>query len=176
MGAQMSNVAVVWDEEHGLRTVADVLLDRGVDLLGVELLTAEISSDGSTLVGQAHDRDGGFVAWIARTTADVGQRPQSTTVGPQHACERGGRTHVGREVNMTTHLTDSDKRISEEADRGIDTAMLVTRTPAGGIGRGRWRSGSDSNGVLHFANAIAPRGPQLPRSRVTISMQNARDS
>src|SRR5262249_53536730 len=59
-------VALIWDEVHGMRSLADVLVtDYGLDLTGWSVSAAmAISSDGSTIVGNG-GHDGVSEAWIA---------------------------------------------------------------------------------------------------------------
>jgi probable HAF family extracellular repeat protein len=60
------NYAFIWDEQHGMRAVHDVLADLGIDTTGLILEAVfGISADGRTIViggkNEAHDS----VAWLA---------------------------------------------------------------------------------------------------------------
>src|SRR5258706_15217012 len=58
--------AVIWDAPHGMRTLRDVLVGYGLDLNGVQLLTAEaISDDGFTIIGEGINPSGLSDSWIA---------------------------------------------------------------------------------------------------------------
>ncbi len=63
----LDSVAFLWDTEHGMRTVEDVLTnDYGLDLAGWELTVAsDISADGRTIVGVGRNSNGVAEAWIA---------------------------------------------------------------------------------------------------------------
>ncbi|MFT5407626.1 MAG: putative delta-60 repeat protein [Verrucomicrobiales bacterium] len=59
-------VATVWDAEHGLRELAEVLINEGVDLTGWQLIFAEdVSADGSTILGHGRNPSGRYVNWLA---------------------------------------------------------------------------------------------------------------
>ncbi len=59
-------VAFIWDRDHGMRRVRDVLTGLGLDLTGWELTgAADISADGRTLVGSGLNPEGYPEAWIA---------------------------------------------------------------------------------------------------------------
>ena len=59
--------AFIWDADHGMRVLRDVLTnDFGLDLTGWRLREATgISADGVTIVGWGVNPDGDFEAWIA---------------------------------------------------------------------------------------------------------------
>jgi uncharacterized membrane protein len=62
--------AFVWDEQHGLRNLSQILGDLGVDLAGWRLTGATgVSSDGRTIVGLGVDRLGQPGSWIATIPA-----------------------------------------------------------------------------------------------------------
>lgn len=67
VGYGESAVALVWDANHGMRNLRDVLTQRyGLDLTGWELREAvAISPDGSIIVGQGM-RGGRPEGWVAR--------------------------------------------------------------------------------------------------------------
>ncbi|NIW35024.1 MAG: hypothetical protein GWN32_00075 [Gemmatimonadetes bacterium] len=59
-------MAFIWDRDHGMRRVRDVLTGLGLDLTGWELTgAADISADGRTLVGSGLNPEGYPEAWIA---------------------------------------------------------------------------------------------------------------
>jgi hypothetical protein len=62
-----SHVAFIWDAEHGMRNLQDLLVnDYGLDLTGWRLSRARgISADGLTIVGSAYHPNGDVEAWIA---------------------------------------------------------------------------------------------------------------
>jgi len=62
-----TQVAFVWDAEHGMRNLQDLLTDDfGLDLTGWQLGEARgISADGLTIVGSAYNPDRKAEAWIA---------------------------------------------------------------------------------------------------------------
>lgn len=61
-----SREAFVWDAEHGVRTLKDVLATLGVDLPHWQLTEAlSISRDGRTIVGSARNAGGALQSYIA---------------------------------------------------------------------------------------------------------------
>lgn len=58
----------IWDEQHGMRNLQDVLVDDyGLDLTGWSLASAlGISDDGTAIVGYGDGPDGRREAWVAR--------------------------------------------------------------------------------------------------------------
>ena len=61
------NTAFIWDAEHGMRPIADVLAAAGIDTSDWQLESAEgISADGKVVAGNARSLDGTHPeAWIA---------------------------------------------------------------------------------------------------------------
>jgi probable HAF family extracellular repeat protein len=58
--------AVVWDRQHGMRSIKSLLTDQGIDLTGWRLTEATaIAADGFTVVGNGRNPAGGTEAWIA---------------------------------------------------------------------------------------------------------------
>ncbi|MFO0688618.1 MAG: hypothetical protein U0900_07915 [Myxococcota bacterium] len=58
--------AFVYDADHGVRLLADVLASLGVDLAGWRLSSADaISRDGTTIIGSARDPEGRFRSYVA---------------------------------------------------------------------------------------------------------------
>lgn len=56
----------VWDANHGLRPLSQYLsLEHGLDLTGWTLMSARVSGDGQTFVGQAFNPAGSLEAYIA---------------------------------------------------------------------------------------------------------------
>jgi len=89
--------AMIWDEVHGMRTLADVLGGLGVDLTGWQLGAASgVSADGRTICGNGLNPDGDQEAWIARlpeSTASPVPSPRPgravlTAAGPNPFPER----------------------------------------------------------------------------------------
>lgn len=62
-----STTAFIWDSEHGMRSLPEVLTNEyGLDLHGWELWQATaISADGRTIVGDGASPDGYYRTWIA---------------------------------------------------------------------------------------------------------------
>ena len=59
--------AWIWDSESGMRTLEEVLYERGVDLTGWELRGAgAVSADGQTVLGIAEDAQGNEWAFLAQ--------------------------------------------------------------------------------------------------------------
>jgi probable HAF family extracellular repeat protein len=62
--------AMLWDPQHGMRRVADVLADEGVDLAGWQVTEATgVSDDGRAIVGRGVTPLGQSEAWLARLDA-----------------------------------------------------------------------------------------------------------
>lgn len=60
------NRAIIWDQEHGLRSLSAVLASQGVDLNGWTLDDAMgISADGRTVLGLGRSPSGTLGSWIA---------------------------------------------------------------------------------------------------------------
>ena len=61
------STAFIWDEEHGMRAIAQLLVDElGLDLTGWKLTRAtDISADGSVIVGWGANPNGESESWIA---------------------------------------------------------------------------------------------------------------
>ena len=58
--------AFIWDETNGMRGLAQVLTELGVDLAGWHLSSAnDVSDDGLTIVGSGTNPSGDLEAWIA---------------------------------------------------------------------------------------------------------------
>lgn len=58
--------AFIWDAEHGVRTLKDVLASLGIALPGWDLTAATaISRDGRTIVGQGRDPSGARQSYVA---------------------------------------------------------------------------------------------------------------
>ena len=58
--------ATIWDEDHGLRSLTQVLTRAGVDLTDWRLVEASgVSADGSVIIGNGWTRDGAPVGWVA---------------------------------------------------------------------------------------------------------------
>ncbi len=65
-GSQRGQEAAVWDAEHGLRSLYDILVADGVDLSGWSLTVATgVSDDGLTIVGSGTNPIGDTEAWLA---------------------------------------------------------------------------------------------------------------
>jgi hypothetical protein len=59
--------AFVWDDEHGMRRLSDLLIAQGDDLLGWRLVAASgVSADGRTIVGVGIDPTNRVLPWLAR--------------------------------------------------------------------------------------------------------------
>ncbi len=63
----LDSAAFLWDAEHGMRSVKDILTnDYGLDLSGWLLSSAfDVSADGRTIVGVGLNPTGDAEAWIA---------------------------------------------------------------------------------------------------------------
>jgi probable HAF family extracellular repeat protein len=61
------NVAFIWDAQHGMRSLSDVLTNEyGLDLNGLTLMEARgVSDDGRTIVGIGYGQDGASQGWVA---------------------------------------------------------------------------------------------------------------
>lgn len=60
------NVAIVWDEAHGMRRVDELLSSLGVELTGWRLTEATgISDNGQVIVGRGYNPSGYGEAWMA---------------------------------------------------------------------------------------------------------------
>jgi len=71
------SAAYIWDEENGMRLIADVLTAEGIDLTDWTLTSAEgVSADGSIIVGNGIHGDGTREAWMA----NIGVVPIPPTV------------------------------------------------------------------------------------------------
>lgn len=67
--------AFIWDAQHGMRSLQDILSSLGLNLTGWHLSSAEaITPDGLTIVGYGYDAAGSAEAWIARV-------PEPATLG-----------------------------------------------------------------------------------------------
>ncbi len=66
-GYMLEQKAFIWDAEHGMRSLQDVLSNEyGMDLTGWSLTIATaISPDGQTIVGRGHNPNGDLEGWIA---------------------------------------------------------------------------------------------------------------
>jgi uncharacterized membrane protein len=80
--ADRNQVAFLWTPDDGMRSLEEILIvDEGLDLAGVELLTANsISDDGQVIAGSGHRPRGPQVTWIADLT-EV-SRPDTPTELP----------------------------------------------------------------------------------------------
>jgi probable HAF family extracellular repeat protein len=64
--ATTPDTAIVWDPQSGMRPVAEVLTEAGVDLNGWRLIEATgISDDGRVIVGRGINSQGRQEAWMA---------------------------------------------------------------------------------------------------------------
>ncbi|MCH8149792.1 MAG: PEP-CTERM sorting domain-containing protein, partial [Planctomycetes bacterium] len=65
-------VAFIWDAEHGMRDLREVLInDFGLDMAGWNLSrTTGISDDGGTIVGWGKNPDGRTEGWVVRIVHD----------------------------------------------------------------------------------------------------------
>jgi probable HAF family extracellular repeat protein len=64
--------AFIWDSDHGMRPLREVLIGLGVDLAGWRLIEATgISGDGRTIVGAGINPAGQREAWIAHLATGV---------------------------------------------------------------------------------------------------------
>jgi probable HAF family extracellular repeat protein len=71
-GCQTVGRAFIWDAQHGMRDLADVLTGLGLDLTGWTLTEARgISADGRVIVGTGTNPQGATEAW----RADLGGQP-----------------------------------------------------------------------------------------------------
>jgi uncharacterized membrane protein len=65
-GYMSSQRAILWDEQHGMRRLQDLLIQEGVDLRGYTLTSANgISADGRVIVGSAQTTTGAREAFVA---------------------------------------------------------------------------------------------------------------
>jgi probable HAF family extracellular repeat protein len=72
---QSAGQAFIWDAEHGMRPLQDVLTGLGLDLTGWHLRLANaVTPDGLTIVGYGQNPAGYTEAWIA-------QVPEPATLG-----------------------------------------------------------------------------------------------
>lgn len=61
-----ANRAFIWDPEHGLRNLQNLLTTNGINLTGWNLIGAvDISDDGQTILGYGTDSTGATKPWIA---------------------------------------------------------------------------------------------------------------
>lgn len=90
--------AILWDAEHGIRRLADMLTDAGIDISGWLLQAAtDVSADGRTIVGYGVNPEGNIEAWLVRlpdptvgvSPADARPALTVTPLGPNPS--RGGR-------------------------------------------------------------------------------------
>ncbi len=62
--------AFIWDQQHGIRDLQDLLLTEGAPIAGWKLTEARgLSADGRTIVGTGTDPNGNTQAWIATLPA-----------------------------------------------------------------------------------------------------------
>lgn len=68
---QAHSAAIIWDAQHGVRNLKQVLeIDFGLDLTGWQLISAEdISDDGLTIAGNGIDPSGQEEGWVAHLTS-----------------------------------------------------------------------------------------------------------
>src|SRR5262249_40649458 len=65
-GCGSAGHAFIWDAQHGMRDLNDVLTGLGVNLNGWVLTEARgLSADGTTIVGNGANPQGQFEGWIA---------------------------------------------------------------------------------------------------------------
>lgn len=65
--SKISEIGFVWDTEHGLRSLQDVLAEAGADVVGWEIHRGvAISSDGNTIAGNGVNPRGKKEGWIAQ--------------------------------------------------------------------------------------------------------------
>ena len=58
--------AFIWDETNGMRSVQEILINRGIDLTGWRLREAtDVSADGTVIVGRGRNPSGQEEAWLA---------------------------------------------------------------------------------------------------------------
>lgn len=108
--------AFVFDVDHGVRPLVELLASLGIDLPGWQLTSADaISTDGRTLLGRARDPDGQIrtfiavipepatamligvgVAWLARRRGEAASRSGMPARPRRRTCRRGrdGRAPV----------------------------------------------------------------------------------
>jgi hypothetical protein len=62
--------AFIWDASHGMRRLADVATDQGINLTGWTLTAAHgISHDGMSIIGDGINPSGNQEAWLIRLSA-----------------------------------------------------------------------------------------------------------
>ncbi len=69
-GTGNPDTAFIWDAQHGMRSIQDLLIAGGLDLTGWTLRSAlAISDDGSIILGRGINPDGQNETWIAGISA-----------------------------------------------------------------------------------------------------------
>ncbi len=73
----------IWDSLNGMRSLIQVLTNEfGLDLTGWSSLTvADLSADGSTVVGLGINPEGNLEGWIANLESEATQVPEPTPIG-----------------------------------------------------------------------------------------------
>ncbi len=76
--------AFIWDANHGMRSIQELLTDAGIVLTGWTLVSANsVSADGLTIVGHGSVPDAELAEWIARldppsdAVGGISHRPDS---------------------------------------------------------------------------------------------------
>jgi probable HAF family extracellular repeat protein len=79
--------AMVWDERHGLRTIASLLTAGGVDLGAWRLLRAvDVSADGRVIIGYGVEGDGSEQPWVAVLPDDAFAVPEPAALAMTLVC------------------------------------------------------------------------------------------